>query len=213
MPKDFLPLSLLKIEMSVSVPKDKRYINLLDGTSWLVGEDDCQGCILNNKVDLPEYLLPIYESNRIFVRQDTEFAVPGFYIISSKEHIGSIGDMDPEIASQLAIVTHLVRRAMKLVLNVNVASVYHEERLINSHFHQWMLPYWAEAVEISGFMPKIYSSNIKKYQKYEANVSKYLKYFQFDTERVRILEVNKAMRDFLNTDGYTTKIIKLYKLK
>ena len=198
--------------MSSSTLENKRYINLLDGTSWLVGEDDCQGCILLNKEkDLPEYLSPIYQDSCVIVRQDTEFAVPGFYIVSLRQHIGSIGEVEPDAAVHLAIITHIVRRAMKLALNITVASVYHEERLSNSHFHQWMLPYWEDAVIASGFMPKIYKSNIKKYQKYESNISEYLRYFKFCNEKEKILEFNKIMRDFLKKDLYTQYILKKYK--
>lgn len=178
----------------------KRTLDFLDGTSWIVGEDDCRGCLMNERSSqLSKYLKPVYEDEYVVVRQDAEFCVPAFYIVSPIEHIDSLMNMSNDLIFRLFLVTKFVRLGMKKVLNINVANIYHEERLKNSHYHHWILPFWDKEVRECGFIPKIYQSNVKKYQTYDANVVAYLKYFTFDKYCADILSCNKRMMKFLKS--------------
>ena len=177
----------------------KKIMNFLNGKRWIVNKNQCRGCFLQkHQKDLSPYLDPIFEDKDICIRQDAEWSIPAFYIISTKKHISSLIDMPINLALKLAGATYFTRKAMKNVLKIDKAQIYHEERLINSHYHQWILPLWPHAMKHYNIYPKIYDSNVKKY----------INLFKFKNNYKNILKLNKKIRDyFLNN----REVIKFFK--
>lgn len=161
----------------------------LDGSNYPVPFDTCRGCFMKeNKLSLPPHITPVYEDEAVIVQQDAEWPIPAFYIISIKEHIGSIMDIDDEVVKRIAIILKRVREGLRVCFGVERAQVYHEEKIINPHFHVWVLPLWPGIMREHNIQPKIY----------EANIKKYIDFFSFENEKDKILKCNIKMRDFLS---------------
>lgn len=190
-----------KIINSNKMQKGQRRLYFLDGSYWIVKEDACRGCLSDKQEsELPIHLKPIFKDKDICVRQDVEFSVPAFYIVSTAKHIPTLADIPNDILYKIIIITKKIRKIMGAKLGVEHANIYHEERLKNSHYHQWILPIWSKKVSACGYIPKIYQSNVKKYAKYEANIHKYLKSFKFKEESSMILKCNRIVSKSLQKD-------------
>ena len=86
-------------------------LDFLNGEYFEVSDDTCRGCFLN-KVESKElglYLDPVYVDEYISIRQDAECALPGFYIVSLNQHIGSLMDIEDVILCKLWIAIKMVR--------------------------------------------------------------------------------------------------------
>jgi diadenosine tetraphosphate (Ap4A) HIT family hydrolase len=165
-----------------------RTLNFLDGTQFIVDEEVCRGCFMNNPENkLPELLEPILEDRSISVRQDAEWSVPGFYIIGIREHCGSFGDLDLQAVQRISMVMHYVRKAMKEALNIEVVHIIQEEKLINAHLHIWLLPLWPQIIATLEHSPRICASNIMEY----------IELFSFEQEKERIQKCNAEMKIYL----------------
>lgn len=195
-------------EQYIIAPQGKRIVGFLDGSYWLVDEADCRGCLMQlRRSELPNYILPIYEDLDVLVSQDAEFPVPGFYIVSPKKHLGSCADFSTRLSMKMGLITHIVRKGMRDILNINTAEIYHEERLKSSHYHHWILPCWEYGVEKSGCLPTIFKSKVKGYENFDPNIVFYLKSFEFSDESDKIIEFNEKMNKFI----HQAKFIKLIK--
>jgi hypothetical protein len=192
----------------------KRTINLLNGDKWIVDYAACHGCtIQKHRCSLPEFLQPIYETKYVSVRQDDEWPVSGFYIISTKIHYESIGCMPENIASDIGKTVHRIRNAQEVCLGIHKVIIIQEERYIRSHFHAWLLPLYPDKLEKlpedkgninSGEI--IDRHNIRIYRRvrtYNSNIISYLELFSAKTEMERILDSNNKMRLFLKNQHET----------
>ena len=112
---------------------------------------------------LPDVLDPVFDDGTITVRQDAEWAVPGFMIVGLRPHIGAIDQMSITQAHRVITVVHHVRRAMREVLGLEAVQMYQEEKLDRPHFHIWMLPLWPDVMRDQPINPRIYESNIAEY--------------------------------------------------
>ena len=95
----------------------------LDG-SKIKTIEECRGCFLNNN-RINKFLEPIYENERILVCQDMENPIPGFYIISTKEHINGILQMNNILINDIANLIYIVRKGMAdiMILNLEIVIV------------------------------------------------------------------------------------------
>lgn len=187
-------------EQNIKVTDGKRVMGFLDGSYWIVGAGDCRGCLMDEMRDqLPVYMRPIFEDRDLVVTQDAEFPIPGFYVVSPKQHLGSIADFSVGLSQKIGLVTHFVRKGMREELGIGVAEIFHEERLQNSHYHHWILPFWLSDLVNSGFSPTIFKSKVPGYGDYAPNIVGYLRSFAFGEEGQRILEFNDKMRNYLST--------------
>ncbi len=78
-------------------------MGFLNGEQFEVSDDTCRGCFLK-EVDSKElglYLEPVYTDQYISIRQDAECALPGFYIVSLNQHIGSLMGIEDIILCRL----------------------------------------------------------------------------------------------------------------
>jgi len=196
------------IDNILKAPRGKKILGFLDGSYWVVNESDCRGCLMvSKKKDLADYLKPIYSDDDLQVIQDAEFAVPGFYVISTTKHYGTIADIPIELSMKMGALTHLVRKGMKDILKIKHAEIYHEERMENSHFHQWIIPCWEDNMNNSGYIPTIFKSKVTGYRHLTPDVLNYLRSFSFKDERGKILKFNKQMSKYLKTQMDNIPII------
>ncbi|MEV1006315.1 hypothetical protein [Streptomyces sp. NPDC049881] len=145
-------------------PPGHRVLAFLGGASRLVSEDTCRGCFMNRAEDeLPGLLAPVHDDGVVTVRQDAEWAVPGFMVVGVRPHIGALDEMELPLVERLGRVTHAVRRAMRDRLGLAAVQMYQEEKLDRPHFHVWMLPLWPDVMAAHGINPRIYESNITDY--------------------------------------------------
>jgi diadenosine tetraphosphate (Ap4A) HIT family hydrolase len=169
-------------------PAGYLYLDFLGGPSHLVHEDTCRGCFMNlAERELPDILAPVYDDGLITVRQDAEWAVPGFMVVGVRPHIGSLDEMELPLVGRLARVTHFVRRAMRERLGLTAVQMYQEEKLDRPHFHTWMLPLWPDTMAAHGINPRIY----------ESNVARYLTLFDLDSHETAIRRCSGEVRGFL----------------
>lgn len=191
--------SLFKISNCASKNVEKRTLHFFYGDSWVVGVNDCRGCLMQlRREEMDELMRPIYEDGDVWVIQDAEFAVPGFYVIGTKKHLASTADFSTFIALKVGLITSLTRKGMRDLLGIKFAEIYHEERMNNSHYHSWILPCWDYAVKRSGCMPTIFPSKVFKYSNFAADVVNYLRAFDFIDEKEKILKFNTVMREYFD---------------
>lgn len=131
---------------------------------------------------LDECLVPILSWDGIVVRQDTSFAMPGFYIAGLPEEYRFIDDLEEQKSCQLAKVFLKVRRAMRECLNVEQLHFRCEEKPACA-LHYWFLPIGAKFVPQS-----IIDSGL---------VRDYLSRFTFSKNKAAIQNANTLMRNAL----------------
>lgn len=160
----------------------------LDGTSYEVPEFICRGCWMNENSDkLPTLVNPLWENENIIIRQDVEWPIPAFFIISVRNHVESMAMLSENTAMDLFRGLYFVRKGMYEMFNIQKVSVFHEEKPTNAHVHYWMLPIWNHVLK-DGFFPKIYLGNIKQY----------IDLFKYEDTKEEIKYCNQIMRKYLH---------------
>lgn len=81
----------------------------------------------------------IWETPHFHVHQDVGYAIPGFVIIATRRHIISVADFNDAEADEFALLMRQVRRAQRVVLDVEHVYFFYNEDT-RHHFHLWMLP-------------------------------------------------------------------------
>jgi diadenosine tetraphosphate (Ap4A) HIT family hydrolase len=111
--------------------------------------DECLGCALYKKSLKNEFEL-IKETKDFIVAQDVAIPIPGFLILSSKEHLKGIEDFSPEMRLEFIELMYKVRKSLSSVLNLDYVYIIQKEDDIedNSHFHVWFFPRykWMEKI-------------------------------------------------------------------
>lgn len=160
----------------------------LDGTEIEVEDNQCRGCWMNENPNMiPTLAKPIIENKNIIVRQDVEFPVPGFFIVSIRQHIGSIAELSEETYEEFSKTLYYVRKGLKEVMNVKKAQIYHEEKLTSSHIHFWVLPLWEEKLKGKLKNPRIY----------DGTIIDYLKSFELSIYQNKIKQCNNKLSKYL----------------
>lgn len=175
----------------------KKY-KFLDRTEILVDNDTCRGCYLETSNNLPQEILSIWSNDFFVIRQDAEIPMPGFYIVSTRQHINTMADLPIDKAEELGAIINRLRFHMNNALGISRLHMILEERMIEPHLHIWMLPLWPDIMNKHNIEPKVWNSNI-----YE-----YLTYFKYEENRDVILKYNDVMRDVLSNDAVLKKLIK-----
>jgi len=170
---------------------EKKEFRFIDGRSFLVPHETCRGCFMRyNSEKLPQEILPIARSSKVTIQQDAEWPIPGFYIVSTVRHAGSLSDLGESEFKELMIAIKKTRRYMKDLLGIERAHVYQEEKLLAPHVHFWILPLWPSQMQSTGLQPKIY----------DANVHNYLHSFSYSETHNSISNMNTIMRRALIAD-------------
>ena len=163
-------------------------LHFLDGSYYDVDEPYCRGCFMDkNKNLISNYIEPIYDDGDVIVRQDAEWPIPAFYIISIHQHIGSYDCLNNSTRKKINELLFWVRKGIRDNFGDVRAQIYHEEKLSNPHFHIWVLPLWEDVMKKNNIYPKIYESNIKKY----------IDLFKFEDYKDTIILYNNKMIAYL----------------
>lgn len=89
---------------------------------------------------LDEVLQPVYEDDTLVVRQDAKYAIPGFYIVSPKEHFRSIDEMPQEVFDHSLLITRRIKQNLTW-LGIANSHIYHDEKYRSpASAHIWVLP-------------------------------------------------------------------------
>lgn len=168
----------------------------LDRSELSVDDNMCRGCYLERADNLPIELSPIWMNDFFVIRQDAECPVPGFFIVSARQHIHTIGDLTPEQASELGVILNRLRDTMSKNLGIKRSHVFLEERLIEPHLHIWMLPLWPNIMKEHQIDPKIWNSNIYTY----------ISLFTYEENKDNILHINQIMRQALANDSFLVQL-------
>lgn len=166
-------------------------LKFLDGSYFDVEEPYCRGCFMeqNNNL-LSKYIDPIYDDGNVVVRQDAEWPIPAFYIISIHNHIGSYDQLDSNTRDKIGQLLYIIRKGIRKNFGIERAQIYHEEKHSRPHFHIWVLPLWEQVMVENKIQPKIYESNIKKY----------IELFNFENEKNKILQCNEIMKKYIQNE-------------
>lgn len=168
----------------------------LDGSKLFVDDNSCRGCFLESAGNLPIELDPIWMNDFFVIRQDAECPIPGFFIVSTRQHIHTIGDLTTKQASELGVIINRLRYTMSNDLGIKRIHVFLEERLIEPHLHIWMLPLWPNIMKEHQIDPKIWNSNIYAY----------ISLFTYEKNKDSILHINQIMRKKLANDSFLLQL-------
>lgn len=177
-------------------PEGKKYFVCIGGSKnfqcFLGNSNISRGeFILSHEDEMDDCLKPIYIDDDIIVRQDVKYAIPGFYIISPRQHFRSIDEMPQDLFLKCMFMAREIKKGL-LTLGITQSHAYNDEKYNSPAFaHFWVLPIYQSFVSDNNLNPTIYSKDIWKY----------LDLFpRFMETKQRILEFNKIMKNHLSTN-------------
>lgn len=181
-----------------------RYLDFLGGTKqyrcYIVSKD-LPRCIFmeEHRDKLDKILQPIYIDNDICISQDASYALPGFYIISLRNHYRNIIELDYNLFQKINFWIYELRKAMKDILNIEYVNVYYEEKSSNSsNVHYWLMPVQTK----NNIAPKLHYLYLKKY----------LEQFTLIENRAQIEEYNEKLKQYINENKIMEKFKRDVKL-
>ena len=80
------------------------------------------------------------ETEHFLLHQDPEVPVPGFLIVTAKEHVQSIVQLDRSARHELIDLVNEAVNAVKEGKITGQVTIIQEER--SKHFHVWLFPYY-----------------------------------------------------------------------
>lgn len=140
--------------------------------------------------ELDDCLKPIYENNGIVVRQDAKYAIPGFYIVSPKEHFSNIHDMPATMFQRCMFIAQNVKKGLS-TLGIQQTHIYHDEKYknpISAHFG--VLPLYQRFIKENNLDASITSNDIWIYQDL---------FPKYSETKYKIREFNVRMKHFFKT--------------
>ena len=167
----------------------KQY-RFLDGSVINVSDDTCRGCYLEKTDSVPIEIEVIWKNRNFSIRQDAECPVPGFYIVSARQHIHTIADLSVQQATELGLIIHQLRKCMAEHLNIKRVHMILEEKWVEPHMHVWLLPLWSDVMQKNNIDPKVWNSNILEY----------IQLFSYDNNKMKIRHFNGILRKYLQED-------------
>ena len=160
--------------------------------------------IMQHEHELDDALKPVYEHNGIVVRQDAKYAIPGFYIVSPKEHFSDISEMPYVTFQRCMFVAQNVKKGL-ISLGIMRAHIYHDEKYknpISAHF--WVLPLYEQMLKEQNLNATITSKDIWEYQD---------NFPRYSETKYKIREFNVRMKHFFRIshlqqqdDAFTSKL-------
>lgn len=128
-----------------SAPEGLKYYVCLGGSknfqAFLAEDGLSKGEFLDLFGDvLDEALRPVYEDDTLVVRQDAKYAIPGFYIVSPKEHFRSIDEMPQKVFDHSFLTMRRIKQNLAK-LGIAYSHIYHDEKYRSpASAHFWALP-------------------------------------------------------------------------
>lgn len=117
----------------------------------------------NYREYLDEAVKPVYEDEDVVVSQDVRYAVPGFYIVSTKSRQRTIVEMDFKLYKKCIALTHHIGSLIKTITGNNCFYYYEEHLKKPASTHFWVLPIYENIVQEKGFDLTICKCDIWKY--------------------------------------------------
>jgi diadenosine tetraphosphate (Ap4A) HIT family hydrolase len=183
-----------KDELSVA-PEGKKYFVCIGGNrnfQCFLGDSNMSRgeFILSHEDEIDDCLKPIYSDDQIIVRQDAEYAIPGFYIVSPRSHYRSIDEMPQDTYARCMVMVRDIKKGLS-TLGLARAHIYNDEKYSLPAFaHFWVLPLHEEFIDDHNLNPTIYSRDIWSYLD---------SYPRYNVTKPQILEFNEEMRHYLNS--------------
>lgn len=138
------------------------------------------------KDDLPYILRPIYEDNDIIIRQDPQFAIPGFFIISPKILYRNLAYCPYEIYRKSMIFSFALLRFLSKQSDITMVYLYYDERhKKKSSAHFWVLPIFTNCYE--GDLTYA-----------DTTIWKYVDHFLYSNNKKRIEELVLKIKEYMN---------------
>ena len=135
--------------------------------------------------------IPIYEDNDIVIRQDAQIAIPGFYIVATKNNYKNISQMDLELYQKCLFFVSYVEATLKNLFGIDRIYQYYDEHYNKpSSTHFWVMPVYNSIVKENGLNATILSRDIWKYQEL----------FDFCNTKTEIYRINDGMRKMLKKE-------------
>ena len=104
------------------------------GNKW---EYKCMGCAISRReIDVPGGV--IYEGKYSILSADPEVPIPGFLVVSAKEHINSFTDLDKDGRYEFIDIIAYAEKALKELNITQEVTIVQEERA--KHLHVWIFP-------------------------------------------------------------------------
>jgi diadenosine tetraphosphate (Ap4A) HIT family hydrolase len=112
-------------------------------------EVTCIGCdAYDRRIPLSHSIL--YEDDYWRIVQDTENPIIGFFVIGSKRHFRTLGEMTHEESKRLLPLILETRRVMQEVLGIEKVTLIQEDGPESMHFHPWLFPWYSWMDNIEG---------------------------------------------------------------
>lgn len=175
------------------VPEGKKYFVCIGGSKnfqcFLSDKSMSKGeFLVSHEDEIDDCLRPIYEDNRIIVRQDSRYAIPGFYIISPKLHYRSIDEIPQDTYQECLFMARDISQGLS-TLGIQRTHLYHDEKYrarMSAHF--WVMPLYEDYADKNGLNLTIFSRDIWTY----------LDTFpRYEVTKPQILDFNSKMQSFL----------------
>ena len=90
---------------------------------------------------IPEVIRPVYSAGNILVKQDAQYAVPGFFIVSPKKRYKTIAELPDSLLCECADMISFIKENMLKLPEINDVFIYYDENYKKPSFvHFWVLP-------------------------------------------------------------------------
>lgn len=187
-------------------PDGFRYFDFIGGTKelrcYLAPKEMPRSEFLQKwESELDPCLQPIYKNQKICVKQDASFALPGFYIVSPLDHYHCLDDMPEELVLRLSFIIYTIRKGMRHVLGIDRVHIYYEEKPSPSAtVHYWIMPIHNQETVDTSVTMQTRSSLV-----YDLKVGEYLGQFCYSQNKETILQYNAKMRAYIAHEGLLEK--------
>ena len=121
----------------IIIDPSRRFEDFL-GNEW---NYNCTGCAISKGyAETPGGV--IFEGKYSILGADPKIPIPGFLVLTSKDHINSISELNKEARIEFADVIYYAEKALKELNISKEITLVQEER--SSHLHFWIFPtyYW-----------------------------------------------------------------------
>lgn len=135
--------------------------------------------------------LPIYEDQDILIRQDAQIAIPGFYIVATKNNYRKISEIDLELYQKCLYFVALLRKKLLESFDIQRAFMYYDEHYKKpSSTHFWVMPIYEDVLFKHNLHPTILTSEVWHYQDL----------FEFQHTKEDIYRINDGMKRILRKE-------------
>ncbi|MEJ5867668.1 hypothetical protein WDV85_07940 [Pseudokineococcus sp. 5B2Z-1] len=182
-----------RVDELPAAPTGLRWVDFLGGTRnlrcYLVEGGVVRHELMAAVDDLDRVHDPVLVHAGVTVRQDSSYALPGFYVVALDGHVPALDGAGDAQTVALALAVREVRRGMREALGIELVHLHYEEKpRASSHVHQWLVPVHAEHAAGSTSLMRL-------------DLHAYLACFVFREQRAAILAANESLRAHFDATG------------